>query len=339
LLADENKPLINRALFGRYSPGSVFKIATSVAALCSGNLTVEEQIKDMGIFWKYAGPDKTGYHPACWLWNMSRRTHGWETVSDAIRDSCNYFFYTVGDRMGIDKLDEYAKHLGLGEHTGIELGEDTGVLASRQYAESQGLSWVPGDMLQASIGQGTNLFTPLQLATMLGTVLNGGTRYASHLLLKVEEYGSDNIYYESEPKIMDRIIIPDNYLAAIKKGMGQVFDSDGTASQIFKSFPPSFTVGGKTGTVQINEAEVSDNATGVAFSPFNNPEIAISSVIEKGAKGAWAEFVAEDVFAYYFGYKTFNESMDLPEEPAADTTDDTANAAGTGNTGDTDNIN
>ncbi|MCL2772448.1 MAG: penicillin-binding transpeptidase domain-containing protein, partial [Oscillospiraceae bacterium] len=330
LAADnDNSPLLNRALFGRYAPGSIFKIATSVAALCSGNLTTTDQIEDKGVYMRYANADGTGYTPACWLWNMNHTTHGWEDITKAIRNSCNYFFFVVADRMGINKIDEYAKHLGLGEPTGIELGEDTGILSSPEYAGANGKQWSPGQVLATAIGQSYNVFTPLQMVTMLGAVLDDGTRYASHLLLRVEEYGSDdNIYSDSAPKIMDQITIPDSYLAAIKQGMYEVFETGGTASTLFQSFPSSFTVGGKTGTAQINEALVSDNATCVAFAPFDKPEIAISSVIEKGAKGAYAGYVAEDVCAYYFGYKTFNESMDLPDEP---TTDDTTDTTDVGN--------
>ena len=304
LSTDEvNKPLLNRATMGQYEPGSVFKIVTSVAALCHGDLTTNEYIEDKGKYTKYQG-----YQPVCWYYPY---THGFLNVSEALQHSCNYYYYVVGERVGIRALNEYSRHLGFGEYTGVEIAETRGILASPEYKEVNGEVWTSGDLLQASIGQSDNVFSPLQMATMLGTVLNSGTRYKSHLLLCVKEYGSDEIYYSPEPTVVDEIEISETSLNAVFLGMKNVIEA-GSAASLFNSFPNNF-VGGKTGTAQVHVGKSSENGTFVAFAPFNKPEIAMSVVIEKGAKGTWAGFVSEDVLSYYFGYKTFEASMDLPE--------------------------
>lgn len=299
LSANPAKPFTNRATQGLYEPGSVFKIVTSIAALCDGKLTPNEQIYDAGKYTKYED-----YQPACWLYNLRGGSHEYINVSQALEHSCNYFYFTVGERVGIDTLNKYSKHLGFGERTGIEIGETKGWLAS-EFIELTGV-WRGGDLLQASIGQSANQFSPLQMATMLGTVLNGGERYRSHLLLCVKEYGSDEIYYAPEPEIIDSIEISEANLNAVRSGMVRVTET-GSASSLFNGFP--VRVGGKTGTAQISN-EVS-NGTFVAFAPYDKPEVSMSVVIEKGAKGTWAGFVAEDVLAYYFGYKTFEDAMDI----------------------------
>ena len=307
LAADKkNSPFLNRATQGEYAPGSVFKIVTSTAALCGGYLSVNETIFDQGKFTKYEG-----YQPVCWAYPSS---HGSINVSQAIQHSCNYFYFTVGDRMGIGPLDACAKRLGMGEFTGIEIGEEKGILASPEYAQSKGEVWSAGQTIAAAIGQSYNVFTPLQMATMLGAVLNGGDRYKNTLLLCVKEYGSDEIYYAPRPEIIDSARIPQTALDAIKQGMLNVTEAGTVAGTLFGGFPRYF-VGAKTGTAQVNIGKSSENGTFVAFAPYNNPQVAMSAVIEKGSRGTWAGFVAEDVLAYYFGYKTFAQSMDLPEEP------------------------
>ena len=303
---DINYPLVNRATMGQYAPGSVFKIVTSVAALSGGYLGVNEYITDLGKYTKYEG-----YQPECWAYPAY--THGSINVTQAIQESCNYFFYVVGDRMSIGPLDEYAMRLGMGDRTGIEIGETKGVLASPEFAQSVGQVWSGGQTISAAIGQSFNAFSPLQMATMLGAVLNGGQRYKNTLLLCVKEYGSDEIYYEQKPEIISSVEISEENLNAVKQGMLAVTEM-GTAVSLFNNFPRYF-VGTKTGTAQVNIGQSSENGTFVAFAPYSNPEVAMSAVIEKGSRGTWAGYVSEDVLAYYFGYKTFAESMDLPEEP------------------------
>lgn len=303
LLDDPRKPLVNRALGGEYPPGSIFKINTALAALCEGVITPSEEIYDKGIYTKYSD-----YQPRCWLYASTKRSHGNENVSRAIRDSCNYFFYTVSERMTIEKLNEYSRRIGLGVNTGIELGETKGILASREYKEAHQGAWFEGDLLQAAIGQSDNAFSPLQMAQMISTVLSDGNRYAMHLLLKVEEYGSGTPVKQSQRTVLDTTNISDATFNAIKNGMSDVIES-GTAKSLFKSF--DLKIGGKTGTAQIRKDQ-SNLGTFVCFAPFKQPEVAMSVVIERGSKGTYAGFVAEDVLYYYFGYRTYEEAMGLP---------------------------
>ena len=312
---ESNNPFINRATSGLYEPGSVFKIVTSLAALGDGKITPNTQIYDVGKYKKF--PD---YQPECWRYSMYGVGHGYVNVTEALQVSCNCFYYDVGERVGIERLNEYSRKLGFGERTGIEIGETSGVLASPEYAESRGAAWMGGDLLQASIGQSYNLFSPLQMANMLGTVVNGGDRYQCRLLLYVKEYGSDEIYYAPKPNIIDSLEVLESDLNAVRSGMRNVVEL-GTAASLFNRFPANLPVGGKTGTVQITSGR-SNNATFVAFAPYDKPQISMSVVIEKGAHGSWAGFAAEDVLGYYFGLDTFEESMDLllpePEEEEID---------------------
>lgn len=314
LVADEeSSPFINRATMGLYEPGSVFKIVTSVAALCENKLTPWEYIYDQGVYRKYEGEDGTGYTPACWRWNLSKRTCGSIHVSDALRYSCNFFYFTVSERIGMNTLAEYARKLGFENSTGIELGEAKGLLPTREYVESINEVWYVSHLLQGAIGQSYTLASPLQMATMLGTVANGGTRYASHLLLYVKEYGSDEIYYSYEPEVKDNINISEEHLTAIKTGLRNVIETHG-GSAVSLNFPVS--IGAKTGTAQTNKP--SSNGAFVAFAPYESPEISMAVVIEQGAKGTWAGFATEYVFDYYFGdqsEKSFCEAMGLPYEP------------------------
>ena len=294
----KNSPLTNRATFGLYEPGSVFKIVTSIAALCSETITTNTRIYDAGKYTRWED-----FQPACWRYNAGRGSCGSLNVTEALEHSCNFFYFTVGDRVGIEALNKYSRHLGLGEFTGIEIGETKGDLASESAV------WRGGDTLRAAIGQ-ENRFSPLQMAAMLGTVLNDGERYRSHLLLCVKEYGSDEIYYAPKPEILDSVEISESYLNAVRLGMRNVVEM-GTASVLFNGFP--VRVGGKTGTAQVGTT-TSSNGTFIAFAPYNEPQVSMSVVIEKGAKGTWAGFVAEDVLAYYFGHRTFDDLMDIAQE-------------------------
>lgn len=156
----DNQPLFNRALLGQYSPGSTFKPCTAIAGLTEGIITTGTTIQCTGTFRKY---EDTGYAPKCWI-ASSGATHGNDNVTEAIRDSCNIFFYTVGDSLPIDTLARYAAAFGLGEHTGIELPESTGQMATEAVKKKlENTNWYVGDSLQAAIGQSYSLFTPLQL--------------------------------------------------------------------------------------------------------------------------------------------------------------------------------
>lgn len=290
-----NKPFWNRAISGTYEPGSTYKILTSVAALEEGIVSVKDMIHDKG---KYTFYDD--YQPVCHVFPGS---HGNVNVSTAIKFSCNYYFYDVGRRLGIDNLENYSRKFGLGELTGIEIpGETKGSAASRKSVEKKGEIWYPGNTLQAAIGQSGNLFTPIQLSNYIATVVNGGTRYKCHLLYKIKDHSTGDIK-EVLPEVVEKNTIkPENY-NAIMEGMLSVTE-DGTASNTFRDF--EIAVGGKTGTAEVTGT---NNALFVAFAPFENPEIAISVVVEHGAHGNTIAPVAKEIIEEYF----LNSTMDISD--------------------------
>lgn len=286
-------PMTNRAFTGMYPPGSTFKIATAIAALEERVITPYTKIEDKGRYTYY---EENG--PRCWIYLRYGRTHGSITVTEAIQESCNYFFFEVGRLLGIDKLNEYCASLGLGQPTGIELPEWNGILAGPAYREDNGLdAWNPGDTLNAAIGQAENAFTPLQLSTFISTVVNGGTRYKTHLLYEVREYRADEPLYKYEPEIVSRLNISSGTLSTVLGAMKDVTEN-GSASRLFKDY--KIRVGGKTGTAQVTN-NASDNAIFTAFAPFDDPKIVVSCVIERGANGTDAGLAVRDIFDEYFG--------------------------------------
>ena len=202
--------------------------------------------------------------------------------------------------MGIEKLNEYAKSLGLGVKTGIETGESSGIIMSPEYKDSVGMSWNPGDTLQAAIGQ-QHLFTPLQIASYISTVLNGGTRYKTHLFDSAVDYSTGEVIKEYEPEIVSQLEIPQSTVDVLKEAMRRVID-DGTASSTFIGY--KYPVGGKTGTAQVPGG--SDNVIFIGFAPYDNPEIVISVVLEHGNKSGNAARIAKNIFDCYFEGKYSN---------------------------------
>ncbi len=292
LLNDPHKPLVNRALDGAFTPGSTYKPLVAIAALEEGIISPTEKIDDKGVY-KYYAPS---YQPTCLIWKNTGKTHGLINVSEAIGVSCNYFFFDVGRRLTIEKLDNYAQLFGLGEKTGIELYESNGIVAGPKYRETLDMEWYPGDTLQAAIGQSDNMFTPAQLASYISTVLNKGNRYALHLIKEVRSYKTGDVVYKSEPKVLSQVEISDSTIEAVKDGMRRV-TADGTAKAVFEDFPVS--VGGKTGTAEVSRG--SDTVLFVGFAPYDNPQIAVAVVLEHGATSSYAAKVARDMFEYYLG--------------------------------------
>jgi len=291
---DPLKPMFNRAISGTYAPGSTFKMLTAIAALEEGIITPNDKIRDEGVYRYYA----PSYQPVCWIWSDYGRTHGLINVADALKHSCNYFFYDVGRRLTIDRLEKYGKLFGLGEPTGIELtGESAGIFANPESKKKlRNEPWYPGDTLQASIGQSFNMFTPIQLASYVGTIANGGTRYQAHLLKGVRTGKEGKIVHEYQPQVVNEIKLKPENWKIVMEGMRSVTE-DGTASSVFKNFP--IAVGGKTGTAQVPRG--SANAVFVAFAPYDNPQVAIAVVVEHGAHGNSIAPVARDIIAAYMG--------------------------------------
>lgn len=292
LLNKKSNPLFNRALNGTYAPGSTFKILTSVAGLETGLIDPDTYITDRGRYTYY-----TDYQPTCLVYSSSGTTHGSINVSEAIGVSCNYFFYDIGRRMGIEAIDEYCEKFGLGKSTGIELNESKGVVASPEEREAAGGEWHPGDVLQAAIGQSDNLFTPAQIASYICTVLNKGTRYKLHLINKIVDYETKEAVKEFGSEILSENPISDSTFAAVKEGMRQVV-ADGTAASVFGS--SKLKVGGKTGTAQVSDG--ADNVLFTGFAPYDDPEIVVAVVIEHGANSAYAAQIGKEIFeAYLYG--------------------------------------
>lgn len=310
LLEDEGKPLINRAVSGMYSPGSTFKPLTAIAAMQSGNLEVNEKINGEGIYRFYAD-----YQPTCWIWNEYKLTHGSQDVTAALENSCNYFFYEVGRRTGIDTLGEYAAKFGLGELTGIELGEESsGHMASPEYKRqvvksATSRDWYGGDTLQAAIGQSYSLFTPVQLANYAATIANGGTRYKVNLIKSIRSSVDGTVIKEFVPEAVADVRMDNKILNAVKNGMKKVVD-DGSASSIFSNY--AIQIGGKTGTAQVGDG--SNNAIFIAYAPFDNPEIAVAVVLEHGVRGTNAGYIAKDMFDEYFDLNKITQAEET-EEP------------------------
>ncbi len=287
--ADENRPLYNRATQGTYTPGSTFKPGVAAAALEEGVITVNTTVYDGGF---YSFGD---YNPRCWYYIRYNRGHGNQNVVEAIQNSCNVFFYEVGNRLGIEKMNEYIKKFGLGEKTGIEIGESAGILAGPEYSESKGNIWVPGNTLQAAIGQSDNMFSPMQLAVYTSALINGGTRYKAHLLHEVRVFPSGEVVKENTPEVVANVEFDEGILRTIKSAMKDVVES-GSAARIFRGY--DIAVGGKTGTAQVG-GERSDNALFIGFAPYASPKIAVAVVIEQGANGTDAAYTAKAMYDSY----------------------------------------
>lgn len=285
----ENRPLINRATGGIYEPGSTFKIATAAAALHYGVTDFNELIYDKGEYNFHET-----YKPHCWIYDRDGTTHGYQNVVSAIQNSCNYYFFEVGKRLGIKNMNDYAKSLGLGVKTGIETGESSGILVSPEYMEANGLAWNPGYVLQAAIGQ-QHLFTPIQITSYISTFINGGKRYKAHLFDSARDYATGEIIESYTPELLSNVEIPAETVDTIKQAMRRVVD-DGTASSTFIGY--KYPVGGKTGTAQV--AGGSDNVIFVGFAPYDNPEIVVTVILEHGDLSRNAAQIAKEIFDVYF---------------------------------------
>lgn len=314
-------PFVNRAISSPSSPGSTYKMVTALAGLETGKITTKEKINDVGIY-KFA----IDYNPRCWY----SRGHGYLNVTEAIVHSCNYFFYEVGNRVGIQNLAKYTKALGLGRKTQIELlGEETGYVASPETSKSLGQEWNGGDVLSAAIGQGNNSFTTIQMAKYTSMLANKGKDIDVTIVKSVIDVNGNEIDKEEVKKyINERIGIKEEQteklefkeenLDAILKGMkGVTTESGGTAQSIFRNF--NIEVGGKTGSAQTGRTDENGkkitNAWFVGFAPFDSPEIAIVVMIENGQHGSEAAVPARDIIAEYFGMNANRVTEDMTAIP------------------------
>lgn len=284
LLNDRNNPLFNRALSGTYSPGSTFKMLVGIAAL-------EEDVIE---------PDTLIYDEVIYKLGESRykclHSHGYEDVAGAVKDSCNYFFYTVGYKLGIDRIAEYAKKFGLGEHSGIELEseEALGTVASPETKAKRNEPWYDGYTVQAAIGQDDNKYTPLQLAAYVAQIAQNGVRYTPHLIKSVHSYTTEDVIETTEIRPKSEVTIGEDNIRAIQSGMRQVA-TDGTAASCFSDY--EIAVAAKTGTAEVYGG--SDNGIFVAYAPYENPKIAVAVVIERAGGGSYCGPVAKAIIDEY----------------------------------------
>ena len=292
LLNDPALPMLNRATQWAFAPGSTFKPAVAVAALETGAITPTTKIRDLGAYHYY---DMT-YN--CWIYSSTGGTHGLINVTDAITVSCNYFFYEVGRLTGISTIDSYAAAFGLGEPTGIEIPERVGTMTSPDYVNSlDGVRWTDGLTLQAAIGQAYDLFTPIQLANYIATLAGGGTRYNAHLLKDVSgRDGAAPIYVYDEPPA-DTVSISDENLKAVLSGMRKLV-TDGSVRAQFRNCVVDAAA--KTGTAQTGGRGSTSNGVFVAFAPYDDPQIALALIIEKGGSGGALAQTAVDILNAYF---------------------------------------
>jgi penicillin-binding protein 2 len=295
----------NRALNGRYSPGSTFKMVTAFAAMREGVVGRWSEINCVGRFVKYREID--GFAPPCWILRVTGGGHGPKNVVQALASSCNYFFFESASRLDRGDgaayagrmLAEAAYEFGLGRRTGIQIGDHSGILGSPEYKaetfEGPRGVWVRGDTVMTSFGHGYNEFTPIQLANFTATIANGGVLYELSLMRQIRSNDMSEVEERHTPTPMHWI--QETHLISILQEGRIEASRVGTGRSVFADY--HIPVASKTGTVQV-EGQDYNNATFVAYAPSNNPEIAISVVVERGGSGADVMVIAREVFDFYF---------------------------------------
>ena len=406
IVNDEAKPLFNKAISSSDTPGSIFKLCMSLAGLEEGVITVNETIQDLGEYRKYVSGTEKG--PMCGWYRDHHATHGNINVVSAINYSCNYFYYELADRLGIEKIKKWAKNLGLLEKTNIELtGESVGIvgdqetlydssrdindqdtslpyLVSRQlkniikecadyskkeltdaeiqritdrcfemvgksrseifdlvismlvdqYGMSKGkvrddtrykiyssivqITWTNTTTIQTGIGQSITTVTPIAVARYISALVNGGYVYDAHIVDKVTS-ATGELVYEQEPTLVRKLDVEKSHLDAVKQGMrDMVSESEdifsSTAIHYFKNFKYKDQMGGKTGTAQVSQINLEDNAWFVAFAPYEQPEIAIVVYIPNGRSGSYASSTVKEIVEYYLNLKYAEEDDTLPDD-------------------------
>ena len=325
--SDPSLPLFNRALQGLYTPGSTFKPAVAVAALDSGLINQYSTVYCNGVYNYFKD-----YHPRC-----TRHGHsGNIDVVTAIKWSCNIFFYDVGRRLTSDVYDAYAYKLGLGQRTGVEVSEAVGRLTTKSDS-----NYMASLDVQAAIGQGNTVVSPIQLATYAATLANNGTRYRTHFVKAILDTNTGEVLSETKPEVMDVIEGTGNTFELVRQGMKQV---PSTISDKISSYPVPIAC--KTGTPQRSETYAPGkhylNAIMVAYLPADDPQIAIGISIEYGGYGARTGDLVVDIANAYFALKDGSlaqqaeaekEAEQAQQEDQAQTTDPAQAAAGqtTGN--------
>ncbi|CAB1242960.1 putative Peptidoglycan glycosyltransferase [Ruminococcaceae bacterium BL-4] len=288
LLKDSSNPQVDRAFGSAFTPGSVFKPCVALAALQEGAITDTTKIVCNHVYDRF----KPSLILTCMGW------HGPMDVRSALAQSCNVFFCETGYRLGITSMDLYAKKLGLGVKTGVEIDETEGTLAGPESRTAAGGTWYDGDTVQAAIGQSDNQFSPAQLADYVATIANNGTRKKVHLVDHVTDYSRQNTISSTQGETLvdnsDYSYLSAENLKTVQEGMREVVTS-GTARTLFSNY--KIAIAAKTGTAETNG---SDNVTFIAYAPYDNPQIAVAVVLPHGAAGTYAQNIAKDIFDAYF---------------------------------------
>lgn len=305
ILKDPLTPLFNRALDATYPPGSVYKPVMVVAAIDSGLINSATIIEDKGMFDPDNSPDNKydKFQPTCLTYSLLGYTHGPINAAQALKVSCNYFFYELGDRIKLSIMDNTGKMMGLGESTGIELPESTGHRANAktkaELFEGEDGSWYQGDQILAAIGQSEHRFTPMQLCVYASTLATQGDRYRATFLNRIVSSDNRSLLKESQVELMSHLDISDEAYMSYMQGMCMVTQElGGTAYSVFRDYP--IQVAGKTGTAETDKTDKSDNGSFICFAPAYDPEIAISVYGEQAGHGSSMAGVAKDILDSYF---------------------------------------
>lgn len=263
-------PMDNKAITGEYPPGSTFKIVTGTAALAAGRVTPEEKIFDAGYHWIIP---KT---------NASGEALGYINFKEAMAHSDNVYFYEMGNRLGIDELEKYARMFGLGKETGIDLPyESDGLVANQAYKKRvYEEDWYLSETFDAAIGQGFQLVTPLQAAMVMGEIAANGKRYRPHCVSKIQTQDG-TILTEFKPELMGELEVSPSVIRLVQEGLHEV-TTYGTGASSFSGFP--IPIAGKTGTAENPHGR--DHGWFVGYGPFDNPTVVVAVVVEQGGFGA-----------------------------------------------------
>ncbi len=300
LISDPLRPTYNRALLSTYPPGSTYKMSMVIAGIDSGAVALTEVIPDKGIYTKYGA---SGFWPTCLAYSSWGGLHYNTDAVEALKVSCNYYFYDLGDRLKITTMDATAKALGLGEKTGVELYEYAGYRANEQTKQELYTGnytvFSPGDKIMAAIGQSDNRFTPIQLCSYAATLANRGTRYKATFLNRIVSTDYRELIQQNSTSVLSRLEISDAAFYAYSEGMRQVaHEYGGTAYSTFAGYP--VTVAAKTGTAQNGITGASDNGAFVCYAPLENPQIAIAVYGERSGGGGRLAPIAKAMMDVYF---------------------------------------
>ena len=264
-------PMDNKTISGEYPPGSTFKIVTGTAALTEGKVAPEEKIFDSGHHWIIPKGNAEG------------EALGWINFQEALAHSDNVYFYEMGNRLGIDLLEKYARMFGLGQRTGIDLPyEAKGLVANREYKKKnfEDGDWYLSETFDAAIGQGFNLVTPLQAAMVMGEIAADGKRYKPHLVSRIQTQDGD-VIKEFQPELLSELQVPANVIRLVQEGLHDV-TKFGTAASTFRGFPAE--TAGKAGTAE--NCQGRGHGVFVAYGPFDNPNIVVAVIVEQGGFGS-----------------------------------------------------